>query len=141
MSKTSKATALQHVVTIEKHALKHGLEPAELLAVLGIVLRGKLGFSLFLSLYALNFCSTFFLQPLKDDASARRLGKTLYPRTVVPDSAVVDILGVLNSKRAITLKVQLLKWLISVFGSLESKKTLSLCYGVLFHFLGYDSMR
>jgi hypothetical protein len=32
---------------IEKHAMKNGLEPSDLLAVLNVVLRGQLGISLF----------------------------------------------------------------------------------------------
>jgi hypothetical protein len=65
----------------------------------------------------------------------------MYPRTLVPDAAVTQILGILGTKRPIPLKLLLLRWIINVFDSLESKKILSACYGVLFHFLGYDALR
>lgn len=113
-----KGNLVETITSLERHAVKEGLDPSEILALLDLILHSSL-----------------------DELKKKRLVKSLYPKTVVPEKAIVSVLGILGTKKSAAFKLGLLKWIVLVDDYLESKKVLSQLYGVLFHYLAYDPLR
>lgn len=68
-----------------------------------------------------------------------RVVRSLIPRTSVPCSAVLRLLGSLKGQ---TLQLQLLiiRWVILVYDVIDNKTDLRAIYGVLFYFLQVDEL-
>jgi len=76
------------------------------------------------------------------DGIARRVFRVLLPRGGVPEECGLAVLGVLNSRdHSLTFKAMALKWLLLVWELLEGTQMLAKAYGVLFHYLEYDTIR
>ncbi|RUP50559.1 Mis6-domain-containing protein [Jimgerdemannia flammicorona] len=76
---------------------------------------------------------------LGDEASSKRLAKLLLPRKRVREDHVVKILGSLSSGRKSVLTF-LLRWVILIYDVLESTDKLRKLYGVIFHYLEFQTL-
>ena len=79
-----------------------------------------------------------------DQASIGNLIRNLYPAGHVAQTIVVNVVGSLGhgrSKPSYATQTALLKWLVMVYGVLETPKVLSQLYGVLFNLLDTVAFR
>lgn len=76
------------------------------------------------------------------DAIARRLIRALIPRATVPEGCVLEVIGrICARKLPVPTSMLLLKWLILVYDIIDSKTRLHRLYGVIFHFIEFDTLR
>ncbi|CAG8770925.1 11425_t:CDS:2, partial [Acaulospora morrowiae] len=117
--KSRKTLVKNRILELEKFVLWYGLEVPQLTKILEVILSGKL-----------------------DDGDTRKLVKLLIPRTKVPNMLIMKIFGSLGNKNT-KLKIQalLLRWVILIYNVLEDHSELYQLYGVLFHYLDYDTLR
>ncbi|XP_048461268.1 centromere protein I [Rhincodon typus] len=70
-----------------------------------------------------------------------RLLKCLIPASVVPECAVTNAISwMCTRKPTITVQVLFIRWLITVFDLLDSKKQLHSLYGIIFFYLQNDKL-
>ncbi|RHZ76457.1 hypothetical protein Glove_197g85 [Diversispora epigaea] len=117
--KSRKPDLKNQIIELEKLFQWYGLEIQQLTEIIEIILSGK-----------------------HDDEDTRKFIKFLLPRTKVPIKLIIKIFGSLGDKN-IKLKIQvlLLRWIILVYNILEDHSELYKFYGVLFHYMDYDTLR
>ncbi|CAG8433086.1 10715_t:CDS:10 [Diversispora eburnea] len=116
---TQNINVKNQIIELEKLIQWYGLEIQQLTEIIEIILSGKY-----------------------DDEDTRKFIKFLIPRTKVPIKLIIKIFGSLGD-RNIKLKIQvlLLRWIILVYNILEDHSELYKFYGVLFHYMDYDTLR
>ncbi|KAJ1657889.1 hypothetical protein IWQ61_002789 [Dispira simplex] len=72
---------------------------------------------------------------------AQRLIQLAYPRSTVPLALVTTVLGFVASSTRYGLCTQLLKWLAKAKDAVEDVEGLQVYYGVLLHYLSYETYR
>lgn len=129
--KKSPANRLQLTDTIASfcaQAVERGLTEVQIIDTLEIVLQGK---------------GTANRGGLTD-VLATKLIKHLYPRGAhLRDEILIGIMGNLGNHRpcSFAVQAQLLRWSIMVFGLIVDLSRIQQLYGVLFHYLGYETLR
>ncbi|CAB4401169.1 unnamed protein product [Rhizophagus irregularis] len=117
--KDVKKNVKNQIVELVKLVSENGLEVAQLAAVLNILFVGKL-----------------------ECVDIKRLVKILLPRANVPNFLIIKVLSNLGNK-GLNYNVQalLLRWIIIVYNVIEDHSQLIKFYGVIFHYMEYDTLR
>ncbi|PKC65247.1 Mis6-domain-containing protein [Rhizophagus irregularis] len=117
--KDVKKNEKNQIVELVKLVSENGLEVAQLAAVLNILFVGKL-----------------------ECVDIKRLVKILLPRANVPNFLIIKVLSNLGNK-GLNYNVQalLLRWIIIVYNVIEDHSQLIKFYGVIFHYMEYDTLR
>ncbi|KAG0355950.1 hypothetical protein BGZ54_000905 [Gamsiella multidivaricata] len=76
-----------------------------------------------------------------DDATTRKMIKLLLPRQHVPEMCAIKILGRLGKDLSISIQAALLRWVVIVYDIFDSRTKLHQLYGVIFHYLHYETLR
>ncbi|KAG0043009.1 hypothetical protein BGZ83_011936 [Gryganskiella cystojenkinii] len=113
-----KAAVMRGYTSLESLSQHFGLSPEQLIQMLDIILTGKL-----------------------DDTTARRMVKLLLPRQHVPEMCGVKVVGSLGRSLSYPSQAALLRWVILVFDLFDSRTKLQQLYGVVFHYLTYETLR
>ncbi|XP_067903600.1 centromere protein I isoform X1 [Heterodontus francisci] len=107
-----------HLDTIEGIAFEKGLLPDVIEALLDVAMSARLV-----------------------DRFNTRLLKCLIPASVVPESAVTKAISwMCTRKPTINVQVLFIRWLLTVFDLLNSKKQLRSLYGIIFFYLQNDKL-
>uniref|UniRef100_UPI00398F3A56 centromere protein I isoform X2 n=1 Tax=Pristiophorus japonicus TaxID=55135 RepID=UPI00398F3A56 len=107
-----------HMEAIEGIAFEKGLLPDAIEALLDVAMSGRLV-----------------------DRFNTRLLKCLIPASVVPESAVTKAISwMCTRKPTIHIQVLFMRWLLTVFDLLNSKKELHSLYGIIFFYLQNDKL-
>ncbi|RGB31764.1 Mis6-domain-containing protein [Rhizophagus diaphanus] len=117
--KDVKKNVKNQIVELVKLVSENGLEVAQLAEVLNIIFVGKL-----------------------ECVDIKRLVKILLPRANVPNFLIIKVLSNLGNK-GLNYNVQalLLRWIIIVYNVIEDHSQLIKFYGVIFHYMEYDTLR
>ncbi|GBC41075.2 uncharacterized protein OCT59_001845 [Rhizophagus irregularis] len=117
--KDVKKNVKNQIVELVKLVSENGLEVSQLAAVLNILFVGKL-----------------------ECVDIKRLVKILLPRANVPNFLIIKVLSNLGNK-GLNYNVQalLLRWIIIVYNVIEDHSQLIKFYGVIFHYMEYDTLR
>ncbi|XP_060688725.1 centromere protein I isoform X1 [Hemiscyllium ocellatum] len=107
-----------HLDTIEGIAFERGLPPDVIESLLDVVMSARLV-----------------------DRFNTRLIKCLIPASVVPECAVTNAISwMCTRKPSINVQVLFIRWLLTVFDLLDSKKQLHSLYGIIFFYLQNDKL-
>ncbi|KAF9418955.1 hypothetical protein BGZ94_009550 [Podila epigama] len=116
--KGGKATVVRAVATMEHSVQTFGLAPEQVVSLLEVILASKI-----------------------DDATARKLVKLLLPRQRVPEDCAIRILGCLGKHISFSIQALLLRWIILVYDLFDGRSRFQRLYGVVFHYLSYETLR
>ncbi|KAG0038181.1 hypothetical protein BGZ82_000862 [Podila clonocystis] len=116
--KGGKTTVLRAFDSMEPSARGFGLSPDQLIDLLEVILAGKI-----------------------DDITTRKLVKILLPRQRVPENCAIRILGSLGKHLSFSTQAALLRWIILVYDLFDSRSRFQRLYGVVFHYLSYETLR
>ncbi|KAF9317405.1 hypothetical protein BG003_000791 [Podila horticola] len=116
--KGGKTTILRAFASMEPSARGFGLSPDQLTDLLEVILAGKI-----------------------DEITTRKLVKLLLPRQRVPENCAIRILGSLGKHLGFSIQAALLRWIILVYDLFDSRSRLQRLYGVVFHYLSYETLR
>ncbi|CAG8462026.1 4858_t:CDS:10 [Funneliformis mosseae] len=117
--KNIKKIVKNQILELDELVLNSGLEVAQIAEVLNVILTGKL-----------------------DDIDTKRLIKVLLPRTKISNFLVIKVLGSLGNKiLKYNIQALLLRWIIIVYNVIEDHSELLKFYGVIIHYMEYDTLR
>lgn len=116
--KGGKPVVLRSTTSLDLVIRHFGLAPEQITQTLDIILSAKL-----------------------DDTTSRKMIKLLLPRQSVPELCAVHILGALGKNLSFAIQATLLKWIILVYDIFDSRTKLQQLYGVVFHYLPYETLR
>ncbi|GBB86979.1 hypothetical protein RclHR1_13430003 [Rhizophagus clarus] len=117
--KDVKRNVKNQIVELVELVSENGLEVAQLAEVLNVIIIGKL-----------------------DHVDIIKLVKILLPRANVPNFLIIKVLSNLGNK-VLKYDVQalLLRWIIIVYNVIEDHSQLIKFYGVIFHYMEYNTLR
>ncbi|KAL1923506.1 uncharacterized protein VTP21DRAFT_8486 [Calcarisporiella thermophila] len=113
-----KAAITARIALLQEQVQWHGVDEEQVYGILDIILSGKL-----------------------DEPSAKKLTKLLLPRYQVSSDCAVRIIGAIKSGANLNVLAILLRWLILVYDYLDTRGYIQNLYGVLFHYLEYETLR
>ncbi|CAI2174606.1 2651_t:CDS:10 [Funneliformis geosporum] len=117
--KNIKKLVKNQILELDKLVLYSGLEVAQIAEVLNVILTGKL-----------------------DDIDTKSLIKVLLPRKSISNFLVIKVLGSLGNKiLKYNIQALLLRWIIIVYNVIEDHSELLKFYGVIIHYIEYDTLR